>query len=128
MLKISAFAPPNVVFCVHGKQKTIFVNSVSFDSGKNRWKLISYFLVLCYCCPKTHKFQKDKPVLTVLFNSLSFLYLSLIVSVQIAVIRDLPCMIFFLRKTSDADAGLFTKVNTYYELTRHSIISIVSPV
>ena len=34
----------------------------------------------------------------------------------------------FLRKTSDAEAGLFTKVKSYYELTRHSIISIVSPV
>ena len=62
MLKISAFAPPNVVFCVLVKQKTIFVKSVSFDSAKNRLKLISYFLVLYQLLAQEILGQKDKPV------------------------------------------------------------------
>ena len=128
MLKISAFAPPNVVFCVLVKQKTIFVKSVSFDSAKNRLKLISYFLVLYQLLAQEILGQKDMPVSYCPFKISFFLLfkfnrISSNCSHSWFAMHDL-----FLRKTSDADAGLFTKVKSYYELTRHSIISIVSPV
>ena len=101
MLKISTFAPPNVDFCVLVKQKSIFVNSISFDSCKNLLKLLSHLLVLWQLLQHAPWATRRKPVLYCPVHlSISYLYLSLLLTIIqscVIIMHDIS-----LRKTSDA--------------------------